>query len=160
MSRNWLAVASAEHVRVGRQGGFMQVCHGKAGPLARVQPGDRVVYYSPMQSFRGGDRLQAFTALGVVKDGAVHQADMGGGFRPHRRDVDWHSTRDTPIAGLRDRLELTRTPNWGYRLRRGLVEIGARDMDAIGEAMLTVAARPRRRVDGRSRGSRVRTSGS
>jgi hypothetical protein len=25
----------------------MQVCHGKAAPLRRVQPGDRVVYYSP-----------------------------------------------------------------------------------------------------------------
>ena len=47
MSRNWLAVASAEHVEIGRDAGFMQVCHGKATPLRRVQPGDRVVYYSP-----------------------------------------------------------------------------------------------------------------
>ena len=45
MSRNWLAVASAEHVEIGRSAGFMQVCHGKASPLRRVQPGDRVVYY-------------------------------------------------------------------------------------------------------------------
>jgi hypothetical protein len=47
MSRNWLAVASAEHVEIGRSAGFMQVCHGKASPLRRVQPGDRVVDYSP-----------------------------------------------------------------------------------------------------------------
>jgi hypothetical protein len=32
MSRNWVAVASAEHVRIGRSHGFMQVCHGKAAP--------------------------------------------------------------------------------------------------------------------------------
>lgn len=39
MSNNWIAVASAEHVRIGRAGGFMQVCHGKATPLRRVKPG-------------------------------------------------------------------------------------------------------------------------
>ena len=43
MSRNWLAVASAEHVEIGRNGGFMQVNHGKATPLRRIQPGDRIV---------------------------------------------------------------------------------------------------------------------
>lgn len=47
MSRNWVAVASAEHVRIGRAAGFMQVCHGKAAPLRRIKPGDRVAYYSP-----------------------------------------------------------------------------------------------------------------
>ena len=74
MSKNWLAVASAEHVEIGRSAGFMQVCHGKASPLRRVQPGDRVVYYSPNRVYspshalRGKDRLQAFTALGTVKE--------------------------------------------------------------------------------------------
>jgi len=32
MSRNWVAVASAGHVRIGRSKGFMQVNHGKALP--------------------------------------------------------------------------------------------------------------------------------
>jgi hypothetical protein len=68
--RNWIAVASAEHVRLGRAAGFMQVCHGKAAPLRRVQPGSRIVYYSPSEQFGGKDRLQAFTALGVVSNGA------------------------------------------------------------------------------------------
>ena len=43
MSRNWLAVASANHVRKGRAEGFMQVCHGKLAPLRRIKPGDHVV---------------------------------------------------------------------------------------------------------------------
>jgi hypothetical protein len=38
--KHWLAVASAEHVRRGQAEGFMQVCHGKAAPLKRIQPGD------------------------------------------------------------------------------------------------------------------------
>ena len=45
MPRAWIAVASAEHVRLGRAQGFMQVCHGKGGPLRRTAPGDTVIYY-------------------------------------------------------------------------------------------------------------------
>ena len=37
--RHWIAVASAEHVRLGRTQGFMQVCHGKAAPLRRMRAG-------------------------------------------------------------------------------------------------------------------------
>ncbi|MCB1406453.1 MAG: EVE domain-containing protein, partial [Rhodobacteraceae bacterium] len=54
MTRNWVAVASADHVAIGRRDGFMQVCHGKPGPLSRVQPGDLVAYYSPRDQMRGG----------------------------------------------------------------------------------------------------------
>jgi hypothetical protein len=35
--QNWIAVASADHVGRGRAPGFMQVCHGKAAPLRRIQ---------------------------------------------------------------------------------------------------------------------------
>ena len=36
--RYWIAVASADHVARGVAGGFMQVCHGKRAPLARIRP--------------------------------------------------------------------------------------------------------------------------
>jgi hypothetical protein len=136
MSRCWVAVASAEHVRNGRAHGFMQVCHGKAAPLKRVHPGDRVVYYSPTMSFRGKDALQSFTALGTVRDVEPYEFDMGGGFCPFRRDVDWVATHETPIKPLLSQLEFTRgSSNWGYQLRFGLFEISAHDMDLIADAM-------------------------
>jgi hypothetical protein len=50
MNRYWIAVASAGHARRGRQAGFMQVCHGKGGPLRRLRAGDGIVYYSPTVS--------------------------------------------------------------------------------------------------------------
>jgi hypothetical protein len=165
MSRNWLAVASAEHVEIGRNAGFMQVCHGKASPLRRVQPGDRVVYYSPNRLYtpshalRGKDRLQAFTAIGTVK-GALYQADMGFGFQPFRRDVAWHDAEAAPLALLQDELAFTQEKNWGYRLRQGLVEISDADMTTIAAAMFKAAAAPDRPADERSRGSAARTSGS
>jgi EVE domain len=95
MSKNWIAVASAEHVRLGRSNGFMQVSHGKSAPLRRIEPGDRVVFYSPTDAFRGKDELQSFTAIGVVKEGAPYQVDMGDGFSPFRRDVTWQTAAET-----------------------------------------------------------------
>jgi len=146
MRKNWLAVASADHVAVGRTAGFMQVCHGKVSPLKRVQPGDRIVYYSPNQHYsashaqRGKDRLQTFTAIGTVKDGKPYQADMGGGFQPFRRDVTWHEAEPVSLMLLLQKLALTQEKNWGYRLRQGLVEISDADMTTIAEAMFAATA--------------------
>jgi hypothetical protein len=136
MSRNWVAVASAEHVQLGRSQGFMQVCHGKVAPLRRIHPGDGVVYYSPTNVFRGNDRLQSFTAIGVVRDGPPYQADMSGGFSPFRRDVDWRKAEAVPIKRLVDRLQFTAgRSNWGFQLRFGLFEVSGHDMAVIADAM-------------------------
>jgi EVE domain len=136
MSGCWMAVASAEHVRLGRAQGFMQVGHGKAAPLRRIQPGDRIVYYSPTRVLGGKDRLQAFTAIGVVKEGEPYEGDMGGGFRPFRRDVAWFRSTDAPIQPLLDKLQFSAgVRNWGYPLRSGLVAISEHDMDVIAGAM-------------------------
>ena len=134
--KNWLAVASAEHVRLGRANGFMQVCHGKSGPLQRIHPGDRVVYYSPAEKMRKGPPLRNFTALGVVRDGLPYQVAMGCDFLPWRRDVQWQEAREIPITPLLETLEFTRgKKNWGYQLRFGLIEICEHDMQCIAAAM-------------------------
>jgi hypothetical protein len=136
VSRNWIAVASAEHVRRGRAAGFMQVGHGKAAPLRRLQPGDRIAYYSPTEALGGKDKLQAFTAIGVVKAGAPYRVDMGGGFCPFRRDVSWLEAREAPIQPLLDTLDFSAgAKSWGYQLRFGLFEIGERDLAIIATAM-------------------------
>lgn len=135
-SRNWIAVASAEHVARGRAGGFMQVCHGKEGPLRRLQPGDYVLYYSPTEVFGGKTRLQAFTAIGTVAAGRPYAFDMGGGFVPFRRDVQWLSAQQQPIHPLLAQLEFTRDDrHWGARLRHGLVAISVHDLHRIATAM-------------------------
>ncbi|MDG4892918.1 EVE domain-containing protein [Mesorhizobium sp. WSM4976] len=136
MSAFWLAVASAEHVRIGRKNGFMQVNHGKAAPLRRIKPGDGIAYYSPSTTFGEKDGLQSFTAIGTVRQGEVYEGLMGGGFTPARRDVEWRAAMEAPIKPLLDRLDFTAgKPNWGYQLRFGLFEISERDFRLIGEAM-------------------------
>jgi hypothetical protein len=136
MSAYWIAVASAEHVRRGRRDGFMQVNHGKAAPLRRVKPGDGIAYYSPTTILGEKDGLQAFTAIGTVREGEPYQGDMGGGFTPFRRDVDWATAEEAPIKPLLDRLEFTAgKSNWGYQLRFGLFPVSAADFTVIAEAM-------------------------
>lgn len=129
-------MACAEHVRRGVAAGFMQVSHGKAAPLRRIAPGDRVVYYSPTETMGGCDRLQSFTAIGVVQKGDIEQADMGGGFRPFRRRVRYLKAQPAPIRPLLDRPGFALAgPGWGGRLRFGLMSIDEASMDAIIKAM-------------------------
>nr|WP_209983316.1 EVE domain-containing protein [Azospirillum picis] len=135
-TKTWIAVAGAEHVRLGRAGGFMQVCHGKAAPLRRIRPGDRVVYYSPTDGFGAADGLKSFTAIGTVLAGEPYQAVMAGGFVPFRRDVSWWPAEEAPVRPLLDRLELTAgVRNWGYRFRFGILPVTPGDFDLIAGAM-------------------------
>ena len=136
---NWIAVASAEHVRRARDAeppGFMQVCHGKCAPLKRVQPGDRVVYYAPATTMGGKDRLQSFVAIGVVQPGQPYAFDMGHGFVPWRRDVQYLPAREVPIAPLLDCLEFVEDRRyWAYKFRFGLFKVSDTDMQLIATAM-------------------------
>jgi len=136
VNQSWIAVASAEHVRLGREAGFMQVGHGKIAPLRGIHPGDRVVYYSPTETLGGKDRFQAFTAIGIVAAGEPYRVATAGGFRPFRRDVQWLAARETPIRDLLDELELTKGKrHWGSQFRFGLVATGDNDFDVIAAAM-------------------------
>lgn len=134
--RNWLGVASAAHVRIGRERGFMRLNHGKRTALTRIHPGDRIVYYSPATEMRGKDRLQSFTAIGIVTPNEPYPAEMGDGTPVWQRDVAWLPSQEAPIAPLLEHLELTAgKPNWGYPLRFGLLELSTADLDTIAEAM-------------------------
>lgn len=134
--RNWIAVASAEHVQRGRTAGFIQVCHGKSAPLRRIRPDDLVVCYSPTRSFRGSDRLRAFTAIGIVRADEPYQVDMGHGFHPFRRNVTWFDAHEAAIAPLLDVLDFTAgKTRWGGALRFGLLAITDHDFSCIADAM-------------------------
>jgi hypothetical protein len=135
-TRYWIGVVSAEHVRRGVSGGFAQLCHGKAAPLRRMRPGDWLVYYSPAERMGGGEPVQAFTAIGRVRDGSAYECDMGGGFVPFRRDVGYLPCRAAPIRPLLAGLAfLPSGAHWGYVFRRGHVEITEADFLLIARAM-------------------------
>jgi hypothetical protein len=137
--RNWIAVACAEHAKRGCEDpehGFMQVCHGKCAPLKRVQPGDRLAYYAPTVTMGSKVRLQSFVTIGVVQPGEPYKFDMGGGFAPFRRDVNYIPSNEAPIAPLLEHLEFVQSrTRWGYKFRFGLFMITDADMRLIANAM-------------------------
>jgi EVE domain len=138
MTRNWIAVASAEHARRGRdsEAGFMQVGHGKMAPLKKVKPGDRVAYYSPTVVFGDGKPFQHFVSIGTVLPGGPYAADMGNGFVPSRRDVAYVLSKEAPIQPLLGDFEFIEDrQRWGYKFRFGLFEISEHDMRLIARAM-------------------------
>ncbi len=140
---NWVAVASAEHVAIGRAQGFMQVGHGKGAPLRRLHTCDRVAYYSPVRVFGAKQPCQAFTAVGTLRDDRVYQGDMGGGFHPWRRDVDWWPAQEAAIRPLLAALSFTQGKvNWGYAFRFGLLKVTGDDMAVIMQAMQAMQAKP------------------
>jgi len=135
-TRYWIGVASRDHVTKGLVGGFCQLDHGKAAPVKRLAPGDWIAYYSPRTKLEGGEPVQAFTAIGRIKPGEPYEADMGGGFHPIRRDVDYRQAAEAPIRPLLDRLSFTSgRQSWGYALRRGSFTVSAEDFLTIAEAM-------------------------
>ena len=136
--KNWIAVASAEHARYGRDAvrGFMQVGHGKLAPLKRVKADDRVVYYSPTAVYGVKDDLQSFVSIGTVQPGEPYAFDMGNGFVPYRRDVVYLPAQETAIAPLLDDFEfIENRQRWGYKFRFGLFDVSDNDMRLIAQAM-------------------------
>ena len=138
LNRAWLGVVSADHTRRAVDGGFIQLNHGKRYGVARLRQGDGFAIYSPTERYGEKTPLRAFTALGVVADEAPYQAEpmsMGarGTIEPWRRRIEFLPVRRAVLRDLD--LELTRAPNWGYQLRRGLVPLAPEDFAALREVM-------------------------
>ncbi|MFC3531468.1 EVE domain-containing protein [Vogesella facilis] len=134
--RYWIGVASRDHVGRSVAGGFAQLCHGKAAPLARLQPGDGLVYYSPREQFSGTTPCQCFTAIGVVQPGVPYQVQMAAEFTPWRRDIAFVAATPAAIRPLLAQLACIPDPrHWGQVFRFGLLPIGAADFRLIAQAM-------------------------
>jgi hypothetical protein len=131
----WIGVVSKDHVDVGVAGAFTQVNHGKAAPLERMHAGDGFAFYSPRTKYPDGEPLQAFTAIGRIRDGRVYQAAMGD-FRPFRLDVDFFPAHTAPVRPLIDGLSFIRSKkHWGAAFRFGVLRVPEADFALIAAAM-------------------------
>lgn len=135
--KSWVNTISRDHVQAGVVGGFTQAGHGRASGLKRLSAGDWLVFYSSKTSVEGGERLQAFTAMGRIADDELYQVEMAPGFVPSRRNVNFVDCVETPIAPLIDSLSfINDKKRWGYVFRFGLFEIPLRDFELIRRAMV------------------------
>ena len=134
----WMGVASAEHARGGRDGGFAQLGHGKHMAVKSLRKGDWIVYYSPREGMGEGETVQAFTTIGRVTSDAPYRAEQAMDFNPYRVDVDYLTdAKPAPIKPLLNDLRLTRDhdANWGIVMRGPKRKLEEEDMRQIAEAM-------------------------
>jgi len=133
----WIIVASKDHVQRGLAGGFIQTNHGKATPLKRMQSGDWVVFYSPKIEYDKPEKCQCFTAIVRVVEDEVYQHDMGGGFIPFRRKVQFLPSNDISILPLIDDLSFIKDKtHWGAPFRFGTLQIPEEDFLLIASRMV------------------------
>jgi predicted RNA-binding protein len=136
VSSYWIATVSREHVLNGVAQGIAQMCHGKQGPLKRLKAGDWLIYYSPKEQMGPSAPCQRFTAIGQVADNEVYPFDMGNGFVPYRRRVDFLTAKEVSILPLIERLDfICDKKRWGAPFRFGLVKIGQGDFELIRQEM-------------------------
>jgi len=141
-TRCWINTVSRSHVLLGREGGFTQADHGRDTRLKRLRKGDLLAFYSPRTDFRGGEPLQAFTALGRIADEVPYQVEMTPSFHPWRRRVTFFESREAPIRPLLDELSfIPDAKSWGMVFRRGLFEVPREDFERIAAAMGVTFAR-------------------
>ena len=135
-TKYWVVVVSKDHLETGKRLGIVQANHGKAAPMKRLKPGDFIVFYSPKVAFGGKEPYKKFTAAARVKEGEVYQSDMGGGFVPYRRDVEYLPCEEADIKPLIPRLGFIRKKeSWGFVFRFGFFEIPEEDFGTIADAM-------------------------
>jgi len=135
--RYWLGVAHREQVLRGVHTGMAQASAAARSTLADMGEADGIVYYSPRTAFEG-DVLREFTAIGRIADAASGPVgDPGSEYLPWRRRTDYDPEAvATSIRPLLSVLEFSRgDPNWGYQLRRGMLEISRHDFDMIRQQM-------------------------
>lgn len=132
----WINTVSADHVRLGVQGGFTQAGHGAGTGLAKLSRGDIIAFYSPQTELEGGESLQAFTAMGRVADDRAYQVEVSADFKPFRRRVEFFPAQPAPIRPLiKDLTFITDPFRWGLPFRKGLFEIERSDLKIIAKAM-------------------------
>jgi hypothetical protein len=137
MSDHWIGIAAAAHVRIAVADGFAMFSHGRHDAVAKVQPGDRVAYYSPREGLKEGAEVRAFTAIGTVADGPVGERAMLYGMTGAYRRADWlKQARPADIYPLLDRFSfVTNRSHWGMYFRKSLFRIPAGDFALIADAM-------------------------
>jgi EVE domain len=132
----WIGVVSKAHVEAAVAGGFTQLNYGRAGHLERMREGDGFVFYSPRTDHQDGDRVQAFTAIGRIANGAIFQGEPAEGIAPFRRTAAYFPAHDAPIKPLLDSLTFIRNKDhWGATFRFGAVRVPAEDFARIAAAM-------------------------
>lgn len=134
--RYWIAVVPRDHADAAVANGFVELSYARAEPLARMQPGDGLLFYSPRDHFPDGDPLQAFTAIGRIAEGPIFEAPPPPPAPIFRRGAQWLDATPAAIRPLIETLSFIRNKaHWGAAFRFGILRVPRDDFAAIAHAM-------------------------
>ena len=134
--RYWIAVVAQDRAERARDGGYAELAHGRAGILELMQPGDAYMTYSPRITDPKGEPVQAFTALGYVREGGIYRASDAEGSPVFRLPMTYVPASLAPIKPLLDTLTFIRNrQHWGAAFRFGGLRILPADFARIAAAM-------------------------
>ncbi len=142
MPRYYIICVCLEHAKRGITWWFIQSNHGKSTNIKKLHTGDGILIYSSKYVFTPenteANKLQAFTALGYVRNEELFQGDMGWGFTPFRRHIDFvQEVNIIPILHLLEDLEFVKdVKKWRFPLMYGFLEISEHDFTIIGSKMM------------------------
>lgn len=131
----WIGVVSAFHAKRGQEDGVCAFSHGRKTAVSKLSLGDRFVLYAPKENYRSGAPVQAFVAMGTVKDGIVYEVDFDG-YPAWVRKAKYDKCNSMPVRPLLPDLGFVKDPDkWGIAFRRSLFPISADDFALIEKAM-------------------------
>ncbi|WP_156851634.1 EVE domain-containing protein [Bartonella refiksaydamii] len=125
--KHWIAVISRAHARFAAEFGFLQVCHGKAGPLRKTSKGDEAFIYCPRCEIGTGQVIQTIEFQCIFKDDHIYQVKQAPNFVPFRKDVIFNKQAQSVILKEIQGLEFLTNPHWGMLAQRDFFEITAYD---------------------------------
>ena len=133
----WIGVIARDHAVIAARQGVCAFSHGKESAARKLSPGDRFAFYSPKTGVADGDTVQAFTAIGMVKDGDAFPATWADTeMTAWVRNASFVPAQETPIKPMLEDLSFITNPRyWGMAFRRSLFEVSEADFTKIATAM-------------------------
>lgn len=136
MSKFYIGVAHRKQALAAQSAGFIALSHGKKSAVAKLNAGDRVIYYAPKTDF-DADPVQALVAHATITGAEIYERNMPGtDFHPWVIDAEFATVAEVPIHPLLESLSFVKYIRyWGMAFRRSQFEIQKADYQILATAM-------------------------
>jgi hypothetical protein len=136
-SRYWVSNAAQEHVHVVQTKGYTQINMGPREPLAKMNVGDWILYYSPTVYFEQEKPVcQKFTGIACVHDTRIFP--QGNKHPDHwRRNVHFFTCNPTHAKNFVGKVQfMPQEQDWIKILQQPIFEISQIDFATIATKIL------------------------
>jgi predicted RNA-binding protein len=146
MARYWVLCMSEDNYEIAKQHGLIGMSERAGKAIHHVGIGDMITFYINRKKVDSASndsaaRVQQFRGIARVRGEAFESNDLiwnvrEGEIFPYRRPVEFLSDERADVRPLIEKLSfVTNTSYWALPLRRGYVEITAKDLATIQAAM-------------------------